>query len=138
MHHFDAISQKISASPGPPPAGGGDTLPLSALRASVKPSASLVTCAPPPPPAVELLDPPLTCIAHITTVYMLMTIVQKNPQVIKMSLFHLFIGPLTKSLKYTEQWWIQRGRRRRSPGLLKSATKREKCSNFAYFFIFSG
>ena len=33
------------------------TLPLSALRASVKPSASLVACA--PPPAVEVLDPPL-------------------------------------------------------------------------------
>ena len=27
-------------TPGPPPAGGGDPLPLSALRASVKPSAS--------------------------------------------------------------------------------------------------
>ena len=38
-------------TPGPPPAGGGDPLPLSALRASVKPS--LV------PPAVEVLDPPL-------------------------------------------------------------------------------
>ena len=34
------ISQKI---PSP-------TLPVSALRASVKPSASLATCAPPPPP----------------------------------------------------------------------------------------
>ena len=44
--------------PGPRPAGGGDhlpTLPLSALRASVKPSASLVTSA---PPAMEVLDPP--------------------------------------------------------------------------------
>ena len=36
------------------------TLPLSALRASVKPSASLVTCA--PPPEVEVLDPPLNII----------------------------------------------------------------------------
>ena len=61
MHHFDAISQKISGGGPPYPhlregMTPSPTLPLSALRASVKPSASLVTCA---PPAVEVLDPPL-------------------------------------------------------------------------------
>ena len=48
----------LRGSPDPSP-----TFPLSALRASVKHSAILVTCAPPPPipptPAVEVLDPPL-------------------------------------------------------------------------------
>ena len=52
MHHFDAISQKISGGGPPDPhlregVTPSPTLPLSALRASVKPSASLVTCAPP-------------------------------------------------------------------------------------------
>ena len=61
MHHFDAISQKISGGGPPHPhlregVTPSHTLPLSALRSSVKPSASLVTCA---PPAVEVLDPPL-------------------------------------------------------------------------------
>ena len=61
MHHFDAISQKISGGGPPDPhlregVTPSPTLPLSALRASVKPSASLVTWA---PPAVEVLDPPL-------------------------------------------------------------------------------
>ena len=65
MHHFDAISQKISGGGPPDPrmregVTPSPTLPLSALRASVKPSASLVTCA---PPAVEVLDPPLTIFA---------------------------------------------------------------------------
>ena len=45
MHHFEAIFQKLPRGdpPGPPSAGGDDlssTLPLSALLASVKPSAS--------------------------------------------------------------------------------------------------
>ena len=52
MHHFDAISQKISGGgPRAPTCGRGwplpPNLPLSALRASVKPSASFVPCAPP-------------------------------------------------------------------------------------------
>ena len=45
MHNFVAIFYKFPGgdNPRPPPAGGGDTLPnlpLSALRTSVKPSAS--------------------------------------------------------------------------------------------------
>ena len=61
MHHFDAISQKISGGGPPDPhlregVTPSPILPLSALRASVKPSASFVPCA---PPAVEVLDPPL-------------------------------------------------------------------------------
>ena len=66
MHHFEANFPKFPGGDPPdhPSAGGGvtpsPTLPLSALRASVKPSASLVTSAPPPPPpAMEVLDPPL-------------------------------------------------------------------------------
>ena len=64
MHHFDAIYQKISGGGPPDPhlregVTPSPTLPLSALRASVKPSASLATCA---PPAVEVLDPPLLTI----------------------------------------------------------------------------
>ena len=62
MHHFDAISQKISGGGPPDPhlregVTPSPTLPLSALRASVKPSASFVICV--PPPAVEVLNPPL-------------------------------------------------------------------------------
>ena len=53
MHHFDAISQKIFGGGTPDPhlregVAPSPTLPLSALRASVKPSASLVTWCPPP------------------------------------------------------------------------------------------
>ena len=48
------ISQNFSGETSRTPTCGRGwpvpTLPLSALRASVKPSATLVTCAPPPPP----------------------------------------------------------------------------------------
>ena len=64
MHSECTILMQISQNfPGENPPdphlreGVTPSLPLSALRASVKPSASLVTCA---PPAVEVLDPPLT------------------------------------------------------------------------------
>ena len=62
MHHFDANISKFPGGDHPDPhlregVTPSPTLPLSALRASLKPSASLVTCA--PPPAVEVLDPPL-------------------------------------------------------------------------------
>ena len=67
MHNLDAISQKNSGGGPPDPhlregVTPSPTLPLSALRASVKPSASLVTCA--PPPAVEVLDPPLASLVR--------------------------------------------------------------------------
>ena len=44
MHHFDANFPKC---PGGDPPDPSPTLPLSALRASVKPLASLITSAPP-------------------------------------------------------------------------------------------
>ena len=61
MHHFDANIPKFPGGDPPDPhqregVTPSPTLPLSALRASVKPSASLVTSA---PPAMEVLDPPL-------------------------------------------------------------------------------
>ena len=80
MHHFDANFPKFPGGDPPDPhqRGGGvtpsPTLPLSALRASVKPSASLVTSA--PPPAMEVLDPPLRIVyglprfSHAEVIYL--------------------------------------------------------------------